>query len=173
MQKLASAALIALAATTVPARSQVVVQTPWFCLHVGPPAPTRVLVQTPWVTVGVNPGAHAARPAQAAPAPAEPTGGFLYEPGAPPPVPLPIAVETAPSRAPTLAEFAAKFQPKPGRYELAIEHPFTGRPVQVSFTLPDGTPRRVKVYRRGVDFDYGRQQVSIRFLRGGDVRVRE
>jgi hypothetical protein len=167
MRTLARYSLLALAATAVPARAEVFVQTPWACIRVGRPAPTRVVVQTPWVTVGVSPSAPAAAPA--APPAAEP----VYVPGAPPPVPLPIPVDTAPAGAPTLSEFAATFRPKGGRFEVDVVHPATGRPVRVSFTLPEGTPRRVKVHRREVDFDYGGKQVSIRFLRGGEVRVRD
>jgi hypothetical protein len=99
---------------------------------------------------------------------------LAYVPGAPPPVPLPIPVEApAPARVPTLSEFAATFQPKGGRFEVEIAHPTTGRPVRVRFTLPDGAPKRVKVHRHELDFDYPGRQVSIRFLRDGEVRVRE
>ena len=171
MRKLISCVFLTLVAAA-PARAQVTVQTPWFCLRVGQPAPTRVLVQTPWVTVGVAPAGQAIRPIASPAAPAAAT--YEYMPGAPPPVPLPISFEAAPTRtAPTLNEFAASFAPKAGRYEVDIVHPFTGKPVKVSFTLPDGSPRRVKVQRRGLDFDYGSRQVSIRFLRDGEVRVRE
>jgi hypothetical protein len=99
--------------------------------------------------------------------------GPTFVPGEPPPVPLPIAVEPAANRAPTLSEFAAAFNPKGGRYEVVIQHPATGQPVKVSFSLPDGTPRRVKVHRRDLEFDYRGKEVSIRFLRGGEVRVKD
>jgi hypothetical protein len=88
-------------------------------------------------------------------------------------VPLPIPVDTRAKRAPTLSEFAATFQPKGGRYEIEIEHPLTGQPVKVSFALPEGAPRRVSVHRRELDFEYRGKEVSIRFLRGGEVRVRD
>jgi hypothetical protein len=101
--------------------------------------------------------------------------GPTFVPGEPPPVPLPIpvAVAAAENRVPTLSEFAATFNPKGGRYEVVIQHPATGQPVKISFSLPDGTPRRVKVHRRDLEFDYRGKEVSIRFLRGGEVRVKD
>jgi hypothetical protein len=123
-------------------------------------------VQLPWVTVALGPQMPSSRPSAAIPA-AEPA----YVPGAPPPVPLPIPV--VPARPPTLSEFAASFQPKGGRYSVELEHPATGRPVQINFSLPEGTPKRVKVHRRELDFEYRGKQVSIRFLRDGEVRVRD
>ncbi len=168
MRSLTTCTLLALTAVAAPARAGVIVDTPWFRIRVGRPAPARVVVQTPWAAVAVG-AAPAPRPVAVPEVPAVPA----YEPGAPPPVPLPIPVERSPGRAPTLGEFAAAFRPKGGRYEVAVEHPATGRPVRVRFALPEGTPRRVSVARRGLDFDYGRKQVSIRFLRGGQVRVRD
>jgi hypothetical protein len=71
----------------------------------------------------------------------------------------------------TPTEFVTSFRPKPGTYEVELLHPGTGKPVKVAFTLPEGTPRKVRLKRRAIDFDYGRQTVSIRFLIGGRVRV--
>jgi hypothetical protein len=167
MRTLAWCVLLALTADA-PARAQIFIQTPWTWIRIGPAAPTRVLVHTPWATVGVAPQGAPVQQAAIPPASEPP-----YVPGAPPPVPLPIPVEAAASRAPTLTEFAATFRPKGGRYEIVIEHPMTGKPVRVSFTLPEGTPKRVNVHRRGLDFEYRGKEVSIRFLRGGEVRVRD
>ena len=47
----------------------------------------------------------------------------------------------------------------------------TCQPVKVCFTLPEGCPRKVKVHAREITFDYGRTDVSIRFIRDGRVRV--
>jgi hypothetical protein len=168
MRKLTCFALLALAAAVLPARAQVLVQTPWACIRVGPPTPTRVVVQTPWVTVGVGPSFQSVQQ-QAVPISFEPR----FTPGEPPPVPLPIPVETAPPRAPTLTAFAATFKPAAGRYEVVVEHPATGQPVKVGFSLPEGTPKRVKVHRRELDFEYQGKVVSIRFMRDGEVRVRD
>jgi hypothetical protein len=166
MRKLSCCTVLTLACAAVPARAQVFVNTPWVQVRVG--VPGQVLVQTPWVTVGVPLGALPARPM----APAVSTVP-TFLPGEPPPVPLPIPVETAATRVPTLSEFAAAFNPKGGRYEVVIQHPATGQPVKVSFSLPDGTPRRMKVHRRDLEFDYRGKEVSIRFLRGGEVRVKD
>jgi hypothetical protein len=167
MRILTCAVLLSLTAAA-PAHAQVFVQTPWALIRVGPPAPTRVLVQTPWATVGVPPPGTTLQQAAV-----PPSAGPVYVPGAPPAVPLPIPVEAAVSRAPTLDEFAATFKPRGGHYEIVIEHPMTGKPVRVSFTLPEGIPRRVNVHRRELDFEYRGKEVSLRFLRGGEVRVRE
>ena len=157
-----------------PARADVFVLLPTGAIRVGPPAPARVLVQTPWVTVGVGArGTAVSRQAPTLPppdpAPAEPA----FVPGAPPPVPLPIPVEAPAIRAPTLNEFAATFKPAPGRFEVVLQHPMTGQPVKVSFTLPPGAPKRVKVHKRELEFEYRGKDVTIRFLRGGEVRVRD
>jgi hypothetical protein len=168
MRRLTCCVVLILAAAT-PVRAQVFVQTPWTNIQVGPPLPARILVQTPWVTVGVGPR----RPPVQSTAMPPAEQPIAYVPGAPPPVPLPIPVEAVPAKAISLSEFAATFQPKGGHFEVALEHPATGRPVKVSFTLPDGQPKRVKVHRRDLEFDYGRKQVTIRFLRDGEVRVRD
>lgn len=97
-----------------------------------------------------------------APPPMAPVEGLL-----PAPRPLP-ALGVAPC--PTHAEFAANFRPCAGRYEVLLLHPDTGRPVQVCFELPPGTPK-VRVERRELEFDYDRKEVEIRFLRNGTVRV--
>lgn len=76
----------------------------------------------------------------------------------------------APVLVPTPAEFGAGFQPRPGRYEVALLHPDTGRPVLVRFELPPGNPK-VRVEKRELEFDYGKYEVEIRFHRNGTVRV--
>jgi hypothetical protein len=50
---------------------------------------------------------------------------------------------------------------------VQLIHPLTGCPVDVCFTLPPGSPHRVRVQRRELEFDYGRQEVEIRFDRQG------
>jgi hypothetical protein len=167
MRNLAFGIVLTLAAA-VPARAQVAVQTPWTSVLVNPPAQPRILVQSPWFSVGVG-----QRPVQTLPAVPPPPADQVYVPGAPPPVPIPIPVATAAARVPTLNEFAATFQPRPGHFVVDVEHPVTGRPVRVSFTLPEGSLKRVVVHRRELDFEYRGREVSIRFLHGGEVRVRE
>jgi hypothetical protein len=151
---LAVGATLALAAS---ARAQVVVATPWVTVQVQRGA--GVSVQTPWITVEV--------------------GGRMGIPGvAPPSRPMPpVAPKSkgeaaAVRRAPTVAEFATSFEPTAGPHEVELIHPGTGQPVKVAFTLPEGTPSKIRVRRRSLDFEYGRQDVSIRFLIGGRVQVR-
>jgi len=94
----------------------------------------------------------------------------------PPPRPAVIEVpgpQPAVVRVPTMDEFAASFKPAPGKYEVMIVHPLSGEPVKVAFTLPEGTPKRVTVRLREIDFEYARSEVSIRFIRNGMVRVTE
>jgi hypothetical protein len=96
-------------------------------------------------------------------------------PPAPPAPPMPPAINgtltppTAPAgRAMTVEEFARSFQPKAGSYEVTVLNPITNTPNTVRFTLPEGTPRRVIVNRRNLEFVYGpRQFVRIEFDRDG------
>lgn len=90
-------------------------------------------------------------------------------PPAPNGEPDPLA-PPAPRQAPglTLEQFGKSFQPKAGSYEVEIVNPVTRQPTKVRFTLPEGTPRRVHVGRRDVEFVYGpRQFVRIEFDRDG------
>jgi hypothetical protein len=41
----------------------------------------------------------------------------------------------------------------------------------VEFTLPPGVPKKVRVHRRELEFDYGRQEVDVRFRPRGGVKV--
>jgi hypothetical protein len=179
MRHWTSFALAALAAlgAAAPARAQVVVQTPWVTVEAPTGPGGRVRVQTPWFSFGLDRCGPAAGPrAGAAPAGVDwkVAPGLPPAPGEPPPVPVPAAVDEAPAAAaPSLAEFAASFRPRPGRHEVTLRHPVTGAAVPVSFTLPDAPVRRVRVHRRSLDFDYGRHNVSLRFLANGQVRVRE
>ena len=70
----------------------------------------------------------------------------------------------------TVEEFARCFKPTPGTHHVCIIHPVTCRPVEVCFTLPHGCPQ-VRVSRREIEFDYGRREVEIQFLRNGRVDV--
>ena len=85
---------------------------------------------------------------------------------APPPAIVPV-------RPLTVNEFAASFQPLPGRYEVLLIHPKTGCPVKVCFTLPPGCLRGMRVTGHKIVFDYKCQHdVVIRFLHFGKVWVR-
>jgi hypothetical protein len=72
----------------------------------------------------------------------------------------------------TLEEFARTFKPKAGNYEVELLSPVTNQPTTVRFTLPEGTPRRVHVSRREIEFDYGaRSYVKIQFDSDGAVVI--
>ena len=104
--------------------------------------------------------------------PPTPVPQVPVQPGAstiqPPPAPVPQVV---PNRPMTVDEFAKGFRPAAGKYQVTLLHPRTNAPVTVAFTLPQGNPR-VRVTNRLIDFDYGRQEVEIRFLLGGRVEVK-
>jgi hypothetical protein len=85
--------------------------------------------------------------------------------------PASVAAAPASVRPLTVEEFAASFQPVSGTHEVTLVHPRTGQPVTVQFTLPAGAPKKVRVSRRELEFDYGRHEVDIRFLLRGRVRV--
>ncbi len=164
MRRTAILALGALLALTSTVPAQVFIRVPFVTVQAGPGG---AYVRTPFVTVDA--------------------GGRMLPPStvivqpAPLPAPSPIVIapkqlETVPPPAlvkvPTLAEFATSFVARAGTHEVTVIHPVTGRPVTVSFTLPDGTPKKIDVKRREIDFDYGRSSVTIRFMAGGKVSVR-
>lgn len=107
--------------------------------------------------------------------------GPSYYPPAPPFVPPFVQPPVAPPPhsgfpgsghrgAMTLEQFARCFQPTCGTHHVCIIHPVTCQPVNVCFTLPHGCPK-VCVNRRSIEFDYGRREVEINFLRNGRVDV--
>lgn len=84
--------------------------------------------------------------------------------GAPPPAAAPGTL--------TINDFVKSFKPKAGNYEVELLNPVTNQPTPVRFTLPEGTPRRVHVSPREVEFDYGaRRYVKIQFDRDGAVVI--
>jgi hypothetical protein len=147
--------------------------------YVTPPPPSYVPSYAPAARL-VSPSAPAPTPL---PPPMPPS-----ERGDPPPVPaeehgsLPVrraglstvtpAPEPEAPRAVTPGQFAAAFTPAAGNYDAWLIHPFSGKPVRVSFTLPEGKPRRVIANRFKLEFDYGRRIVTVRFFRNGEVAVR-
>jgi hypothetical protein len=150
-------------------RADVVVHTPWVSVEVRQP---EVVIQAPFVSLRI-PRRMAAPASAARPALPLPPGDPPPIPVAPPPLPTPPATTTrAPATVPTLPEFASSFVPKPGVHEAVLMHPASGQPVKVRFLLPEGAPRRVRVFRYRLTFDYGRHDVALVFLRNGTVRVR-
>ena len=86
-------------------------------------------------------------------------------------VPPPVTPQPAP-RALTLAEFSRFFTPIPGKHDVWIVHPSTGRPVQVCFTLPGGLMRDYEVDKRSIRFEFEcGTEVDIDFRNNGTVRV--
>lgn len=101
---------------------------------------------------------------QPAPAPA---------PFPPAPQPLPKADDgppqaVQPGQATTLEAFSKSFQAKAGSYEITMLNPVTKQPNVVRFSLPEGSPKRVRVTSDSIEFIYGlRQWVRIEFDRDG------
>jgi hypothetical protein len=106
--------------------------------------------------VVMPPAREGAKPEQApAPRPVDPNA---------PPAPV---QETKPM---TLTQFANAFEPRAGNYEVTVVNPVTGTPANVRFSLPEGSPRRVNVYARELEYYYGpRQYVRIQFDRDGAI----
>jgi hypothetical protein len=152
----------ALMLLTPAARAQVIVQTPWVNVQV---CPTEVMVQAGPFAIRVP------RARRAAPAPVMPEA-FSLEPAPGEPPPVPIDPGSGTGMPPSLAAFAAAFRPQAGHHEAVLLHPATGQPVKVGFTLPDGEPRKVRVLRYRVAFDYGRKTIALIFRRDGTVQVR-
>jgi hypothetical protein len=148
------AAVVSLLGVTAAAQADVYIRVPFVTIHVGNSGPVVVNPpSTPPLIIG--------QPIDVPPVGTQPR--VVQE--------RPPAVVV--TRPPTLDEFAASFKPAPGKYEVVIQHPVTCEPVKVCFCLPEGCPKKVHVYRREIDFDYGRTEVSIRFIRDGRVRVSE
>jgi len=85
--------------------------------------------------------------------------------------PAAAATPAVARRATSLPEFAHNFDPTPGQHQALLIHPATRQTVPVSFTLPQARVRQVLLGANEVCFNYGQQQVWIRFLRDGQVRV--
>ena len=165
-------ALIAFAGLAPSARAQVTVQVPFVTVQTGNGG---VYVRAPFVNLQI--------PARSIVAPPVETAPLGERIGEPIPVPLPKPGQTdfsvpvpltrpEATRPPTHREFAETFKPTAGTYEVVMLHPMTNKPVQVSFTLPEGAVRKVRSWPRQIIFDYGgRRDVTIRFLPDGGVRV--
>lgn len=122
----------------------------------------------------VMPGYPAFRQPGILPYPTMPGHPSFYQPTLPPMAPPPFAPPSLPGHhgPMTLEHFAKCFQPTPGTHHVCIIHPVTCQPVKVCFTLPAGCGcPKVCVHRRSIEFDYGRREVEINFLRNGTVDV--
>lgn len=70
----------------------------------------------------------------------------------------------------SLKDFAETFQPRGGNYSVSIINPVNKQLTPVRFSLPEGTPREVRVMSESVEFNYGPQQfVRIQFDKDGAI----
>jgi hypothetical protein len=131
--------------------AQVFVRAPFVRVFVGGPG---VGVRAPFVNLWL-PNATYPPSVMYVPPPPPPPGKVA------PPVDVPGA-ELSPTPRPTQAspmtldQFSKSFQARPGNHQVTIINPVTKTPTNVSFTLPEGTPRRVVVRRDQIVFNYGR-----------------
>jgi hypothetical protein len=165
MRILHAAALVigfGLVAASELAAKDVDIRVPFVRVHVGRGYGPGVFVGTPGPAVVVG------RPAPGVPVivdgPAPPPEGVLLHPPRP-------AEGSVVLQAMTHRDFARVFQPAAGTYEVLLIHPDTCCPVKVCFTLPCGCPKKVRVERHELEFDYGKTEVEIRFRRDGTVKV--
>jgi hypothetical protein len=142
---------------------ETVVQAPFVSVRVSTGHPgSHVSVRAPFVKVYVPTGRPAGVTQQLDVAPPQPVEVL------PPPTPGPVIGVQRPL---THREFARTFKPVQGTYDVVLLHPDTCCPVRVCFTLPYGCPKRVRVERHELEFDYGRTEVELRFRRNGTVQV--
>jgi hypothetical protein len=162
------------------------------------PAVAQVRIRAPFVRVDVNGGVYVRAPFVNLYVPGSPPPIYVapppaFVPPAPTPVepeppanvekprPLPPAPGDGRDAPPpvvgkagqlSVEDFAKSFKPKAGNYEVEIVNPVTRQPTTVRFTLPEGTPRRVHVSAREIEFDYGpRRYVKIQFDGDGAVVI--
>lgn len=170
-------------ASTTPA--QVFIKAPFVRVQTGGPG-GGVFVKAPFVTVNVPPRYpvyYGPAPTYTVPVAVEP---LLPELPAPKPFIPPVNDETivippqTQVNVPTVPvgkravmtheQFAKNFVPFPGKHDVTLIHPKSGQPLDISFTLPPGTPK-VLTGPRNVIFDYGTSEVEIRFALFGKVKV--
>lgn len=171
MIRSACLSLAILAGITASATAQVSVRVPFVQVEVGDPG---VYVRAPFVRVWVPTGQPVYRVVPAQPA-MPPAGQPLHQPRVvpvEPPAAAPDENAAAPkpiqTQHPTVEEFARNFQARPGNYDVTMINPVTKQPTSVRFTLPDGSPRRVIVNARELEFFYGlRKFVRIEFDQDG------
>lgn len=160
---LACTAVLTLAAP-LPA-GDIIIPAPFTWVRVSPFGKL-VEVNAPFTRVRVGPEG----PAPVVPvAPAEP-GELLHPPR---PAAPPSGETVMPSGPPvlTLQDFARAIPTTGGTFEVFFLHPHVRQPVKVTFSLPPGYPRRVRVGRDEIELDYGRFEVEIEFRRDGRVKV--
>jgi hypothetical protein len=160
------AAGLVLACGNMPGRADVIVRVPFVAVEVGAGG---VHVRAPFVYI-LLPSRR--RVVISQPAPVEellpPLSSRVVPRDWLSPRPEPSALAGKPL---TLAEFAERFKPAPGSYEVVLIHPVSKAPVAVRFTLPNGAPKAVRALPRQLVFNYGRDAVRLRFKADGSVKV--
>lgn len=168
--------LAVMAGVAAPALADIAIDVPFFSLRIGPrwrvqpvppPAPVVERPVQPTEPVPEKPASPSAPEGSAEPLVVPP--GTPEQVLPPPRIEGPVVPGTA--RPPTHAEFGRAFEPREGVYEVVLTHPHTGHPVLVRFQLPPGLPKKVRIERNELEFDYGRFEVEIRFHKDGRVTV--
>ncbi len=141
----------------------VAVRAPFFSFYAPPAGPVYVPGPAYGPSVVIPPPSPYLPPATTAVPPADPQ--LPATPPATPPattLPMPKVLDGPPTGPPappgqvvTLEQFAKTFQAKAGAYEVEVLNPVTKQPTKVRFTLPEGTPKRVEVRPREIEFRYG------------------
>jgi hypothetical protein len=166
----------------------VLVNTPWIGVRLPRAVPVRTMTapvpatgtpSSPAVPPPPAPAPDNQAPVVSRFVPAQPVPDSPTTPTVPVRDPLPLLPNTvpesrrpdAPLRASTFETFVATFKPAPGTYEAILIHTHTNQPVKVTFTLPEGTPRRVLVNRHAIEWDYGQRYVKVGFFPNGETRV--
>ena len=179
MKRVMMSSVASLAATMAlagPAFAQVTVRVPFVRVQVG----DGVHVRAPFVNLFVpsGPRVYVMPGAEPPPAFVPPPEALPFAPKKTLPAKPAPAAEIKPDDAPpapaglervlTMEQFTKGFQAKAGNYEVTMLNPVSNQATTVRFTLPEGTPRRVRVSGNQIEFDYGpRQYVRIRFDRDG------
>ena len=161
LAKVCSVALGSVLTLTAAVNADVVIRGP-FGRQIVVPSPSDVHIG-PGVRVNPAPGYPAAGPLP---------GETVEPPLAVGPAPAPVMVAPQPANPgpQTAADFVRTFKPAPGSHQVTLLHTRTNQPVTIAFELPQGEPR-VLSYSHSILFDYGRQEVEIRFMVGGKVKV--
>lgn len=167
MARTSCVGIVGILLLTSTARSEVVIRTPYGVVIAGRPTAsvgTEIRVQVaPWLDLQVRPRTRTLAAPEVVPPPAR-------DRAATPETSIFPSTPTQ-DRPATLREFSQTFVPAKGFYEVLFIHPDTGKPVFAHFTLPDGEPRKFRVSRRQIQFDYGDSVVAIVFDARGGVQV--
>ncbi len=140
------------------ATAQVYVRAPFVRVQTGP----GVAVQAPFVDIFIPPAGPVIAPGPVYVVP--PPSVYIPPAAAPrvevvpttvvPAIKVPVEL-SPPGQILTLEQFAVSFKPRGGSFDVDVINPVTRQPTKVRFTLPEGTPKRVLVNAREIEFRYG------------------